>query len=58
MTISSIVVTTGNEQCYRVTVTGAGSCKDNPAVSVDPNAPGFLDGFESGDTAMWSHGAP
>jgi len=46
------------EQWYGVTVTSAGPCEETAAISVDPTAPVFSDGFESGDTTLWSKTVP
>jgi len=57
-TTSTIDVTPPSDQWYWVTVTSAGPCGETGAVWVDPTAPVFLDGFESGDTTVWSSTAP
>jgi hypothetical protein len=47
------------EQWYWVTVTSAGPCEETAATSVDPaDNSVFADGFESGDTALWSRTLP
>ncbi len=53
-TTSTIDIVPLFEQRYWVTVTSAGSCEETAAVSVDPTAPVFADGFESGNTTLWS----
>ena len=57
-TTSTIDIDPLFEQWYWVTVTSAGSCEETAATSVDPATPVFFDGFESGNTTMWSSAVP
>ena len=56
-TTSTIDIDPLFEQWYWVTVTSAGPCEETAATSVDP-ATLFTDGFESGDTMLWSSTVP
>jgi len=55
---SSIVVSPYFKRWYLVTVTSAGPCEETAAILIDPSAPIFADGFESGDTSEWSSKVP
>jgi hypothetical protein len=58
-TTSTIDIDPFFEQWYWVTVTTAGPCIETAATSVDPaDRSIFADGFESGDTSLWSHTVP
>ena len=58
-TTSTIDIDPLFEQWYWVTVTSAGPCEETAATSVDPADNSiFADGFESGDTTLWSRTVP
>ena len=58
-TTSTIDIDPLFEQWYWVTVTSAGPCEETAATSVDPADNSiFADGFESGDTMLWSRTVP
>jgi Leucine-rich repeat (LRR) protein len=58
-TTSSIVIDPLFEQWYWVTVTSAGPCEETAATSVGPvTGEVFADGFESGNTSVWSSAVP
>ena len=58
-TTSTIDIDPLFEQWYWVTVTSAGPCEETAATSVDPADNSiFADGFETGDTTLWSHAVP
>jgi hypothetical protein len=54
-TTASIDVNPPPDEWFWVTVTG-GTCEETAAILVDPGI--FTDGFESGDTTVWSNEAP
>jgi hypothetical protein len=55
-TSASIVVNPPPDEWIWVTVTSAGPCEETAAILVDPNI--FADGFETGDTTVWSNEVP
>ncbi len=55
-TTPTIEVNPPPDQWFWVTVTSAGGCEESAATIVDPNI--FSDGFESGDTTLWSNTVP
>jgi hypothetical protein len=58
-TTSTIDIDPFFEQWYWVTVTTVGPCEETAATSVDPaDRSIFADGFESGDTSLWSSTVP
>ena len=59
-TTSTIDIDPFFEQWYWVTVTTAGPCEETAATLVDPalKTPVFVDGFESGNTSLWSTTVP
>ena len=58
-TTSTIDIDPLFEQWYWVTVTSAGPCEETAATSVDPADNSiFADGFETGDTTLWSSTVP
>ncbi len=56
-TTPSIDISPVVEQWYWVTVTSAGPCEETAAYLVDLEKV-FADGFETGDTSVWSTWAP
>jgi hypothetical protein len=55
-TTESIVVNPPPDEWFWVTVTSSGPCEETAAILVEPEI--FTDGFESGDTAVWSNEVP
>jgi hypothetical protein len=55
-TAPTIEVNPPPDEWFWVTVTSAGGCEESAATLVDPNI--FADGFESGDSALWSTTVP
>jgi hypothetical protein len=55
-TTPTIEVNPPPDEWFWVTVTSAGGCEESAATLVDPNI--FADGFESGDSALWSSTVP
>jgi hypothetical protein len=55
-TSPTIAVDPSDPRYYWVTVTSSGPCQESAIVLVDPFI--FADGFESGDTALWSRTLP
>jgi len=56
-TTSTIQITPPSLGWYSVTVTGPGACEESASIFVDP-AIVFKDGFESGNTSVWSSSNP
>ena len=55
-TTASIVVNPPPDEWFWVTVTSAGGCEESAAILVVPNI--FADGFESGNSTVWSNTVP